>query len=163
MPSGCLARAPAVGRTTFVRALQVLEAAGFTPVVLLILAVDERKLTMKRVEYRRHLLHIALGASACALLIGWLLASRPAANPVVAAWQRARAAGAYHFDSDVVQVTTPAATIANVGRRAREDRLRLEGSTNLYDHTLELTLWSKGGSVLQEETGSRCASRRARP
>src|SRR5262245_26777908 len=74
-------------------------------------------------------------------------------DPVSAAWQRARAAGSYHFASDVVQQTIPSATIANVGRTSRTEQLRLEGQADLRRSTLELRLWQDGGSVLQDASG----------
>src|SRR4051794_2227439 len=73
-------------------------------------------------------------------------------DPVTAAWERARAAGSYHFTADLVQVTTPSATIANVGRSSRTETLHLEGQSDLRTSSLETQIWSEGGSVLQKES-----------
>ncbi|MDQ2997598.1 MAG: thrombospondin type 3 repeat-containing protein, partial [Chloroflexota bacterium] len=74
-------------------------------------------------------------------------------DPIIAAWQRAQAAGSYHFTSDVVQETIPSATISNVGRSSRTEQLRLEGQADLRRSALELRLWNNGGSVLQDASG----------
>ncbi len=71
-------------------------------------------------------------------------------DPVTAAWEKARASGSYHFDTDVVQITLPSSKITNVGRSSRVDELRMEGKTNLQERSLELQLWSTGGSVAQQ-------------
>ena len=84
------------------------------------------------------------------LLGGWLL--RPpqesgGTNPVIAAWQEAQARGAYHFDSDVTQITTPLATLTNIGRTSHQTDLHLQGETDLHAAALNLRLWSQAGSV----------------
>ena len=95
----------------------------------------------------------------CAIsaLFGWLIYPRitnaAAPDPVTAAWERARAAGSYHFTSDVTQVTLPLATITNVGRMSRTEKFYLEGQNDLKSETMELTLWSEGGSVLNSASG----------
>lgn len=71
-------------------------------------------------------------------------------NPVMAAWEKARAAGSYHFDSDVIQVTIPTPKVTNVGRSSRTQTLHLSGQTDLRQQSLEMQLWSEGGSVLQD-------------
>src|SRR4051812_35701985 len=81
---------------------------------------------------RSHLLFAIVGLSILALFLAPRITAAVAPDPVTAAWQRARATGSYHFGSDVVQVTTPSATLANVGRTSHEDRLRLEGETDLH-------------------------------
>jgi hypothetical protein len=70
-----------------------------------------------------------------------------------AAWERARQAGSYRFTADVVQKTIPLPLVTNVGRQSREDTLHLEGQTSLPQRTLDLTLWSEGGNVLDTATG----------
>src|SRR5204863_10154047 len=75
------------------------------------------------------------------------------ANPVTAAWEKARAAGSYAFTSNIVQVTLPSATIANVGRTSRTEKLYLEWQNDLGQDKLEMKLWSDGGSILQTESG----------
>jgi hypothetical protein len=75
-------------------------------------------------------------------------------DPVRAAWQRARAAGAYHFTSDVTQLTVPSATVMNVGRSGRTETYHLEGQNNVRDAKLEMRLWSDAGSVLVDKSGA---------
>jgi hypothetical protein len=72
---------------------------------------------------------------------------------VEAAWERAREAGAYTFDSDVVQQEIPLPTVQNIGKESKESQLRIEGEANLPDQQLNLHLWSQGGSVLDSESG----------
>src|SRR5262245_47135961 len=83
---------------------------------------------------------------ALALAIGFALLPRAisavAPDPVAAAWRAARARGAYHFASDVVQSTTPSATVANIGRSSREQRLHLEGLNDLRANSTEMQLWT---------------------
>jgi len=94
---------------------------------------------------------------ALALTIGLALLPRAVAtvapDPVAAAWQAVRARGAYHFASDVVQSSAPSATVANIGRSSREQRLHLEGQNDLRANSTEMQLWTTGGSVLQAESG----------
>jgi hypothetical protein len=108
--------------------------------------------------FRQRLLPLALLALAASLIAGFVFLPRAAAamgpDPVTAAWQRAQAAGSYAFDSDIVQVTLPAARITNVGRSSRTTQLYLRGQTNLHTNSLEMQLWSDGGSVLQEESAA---------
>lgn len=76
-----------------------------------------------------------------------------APDPVTAAWKQARAAGSYHFQSDIIQVTTPSATLANVGRASRTERLYVEGQNDLRQQKLELQLWAQDGSALERDGG----------
>src|SRR6476646_6478465 len=93
---------------------------------------------------------------ALALTIGFALlpsaVSAIAPDPVTAAWRAARARRTYHFNSDVVQSTTPSATVANIGRSSREQRLHLEGQNDLGANSTEMQLWTSGGSVLQTDS-----------
>ena len=102
----------------------------------------------------------------CILLIGMLVtpyvvtATPPnpfAANPVERAWEKVRAAGSYHFSSDVTQTTTPSASVRNVGRRSQTDQIYLEGMADIDATAMEFRLWSGSGSLLQ--TGSSLAAR----
>src|SRR5512136_2165201 len=68
-------------------------------------------------------------------------------------WARVRDSGAYHFSADIVQTTIPKPTILNVGRTSKQDELHLDGQPRLPDKSLNLTLWSQGGSVLDPGTG----------
>lgn len=72
---------------------------------------------------------------------------------MTAAWDAARAAGSYHFTSDITQVTLPVATLTNVGRSSRTEKLYLEGQNDLTAEQMELTLWSDGGSTLDAASG----------
>lgn len=68
-------------------------------------------------------------------------------------WRRAQASGAYRFAADIVQTTIPRPTVLNVGRQSQQDKIRLEGQTNLPDQSLHLVVWSQGGSVMDPDTG----------
>ena len=76
-----------------------------------------------------------------------------ATDPVTVAWQKVKAAGSYHFTSDVLQKTIPVASLTNVGRSSHTDALHLEGQNDLRNQALELTLWNQGGSVLNAASG----------
>ena len=94
---------------------------------------------------RRGLVHCAILLSVLALLVVPQFVAALQPDGLQAAWNRARSAGSYHFTSDIVQVTTPGATIANVGKRSHEERLRLEGRSRPHqapdrDATLD-TRW----------------------
>jgi len=69
------------------------------------------------------------------------------------AWERARRAGAYHFSADIVQTAIPLPTVTNVGRQSRQDSLHVEGRANLAGATMDLTIWSQGGSLLRAADG----------
>ncbi|MBP8294220.1 MAG: hypothetical protein KAX65_15695, partial [Caldilineaceae bacterium] len=86
-------------------------------------------------------------------LIAWpRLVAAQGPDPVAAAWAAARAAGSYHFDSDVTQITIPSPTVTNIGRSSQTQTLHLSGQTDLRAQALEMQLWSKGGSLLQAES-----------
>jgi len=76
-----------------------------------------------------------------------------ASQEVSQVWERARESGSYRFTADIVQTAMPATTVENVGRRSQTDTLHVEGQTNLGDGSLEMTLWSNGGSVLDAGSG----------
>src|SRR5262245_9147363 len=82
----------------------------------------------------------------------WLPSGAHAA--VAATWRNARDAGGYSFRADVAQQVIPVANVSNVGRTSREYRYHLEGKTDLMAHSLELTLWDQGGSVLEGATAA---------
>src|SRR3954451_3522006 len=67
-------------------------------------------------------------------------------DPVRSAWQAARTLGAYQFSSDLTQVTTPLATLTNVGSTSRQIALHLEGATDLHKATMNLRLWTQDSS-----------------
>jgi len=84
------------------------------------------------------------------LSVNLLVAAFP--NPVHAAWQRVRAAGAYHFTADIVQTVTPKASLANIGRTVKTQELHLDGSTDLLAETMQVQLWGQGGSIMLDTT-----------
>ena len=75
-------------------------------------------------------------------------------NPVVQAWEKARAAGAYAFESDITQLTIPTAKLTNVGRTSRSEQLYLSGQTDLRSNRLEMQLLTESGSLLQAQSGT---------
>ena len=75
------------------------------------------------------------------------------AEQVQAAWQAAQAAGVYQYTTEIVQTTYPAPMLVNVGRSAREDRLYIEGQTNLPNREMLMTLWQNGGNVVTGRDG----------
>ena len=75
-------------------------------------------------------------------------------DAVITAWNAVRQAGKYHFSSDITQVTLPAATVSNVGRASRTEKLYLEGQNDLDAQQTEMTLWSNGGSMLDKASGT---------
>lgn len=89
---------------------------------------------------------------AAALLALFGAHSAPRQSPVAAAWEQARARGAYSFDADVTQVTVPAPTAANVGRSSRTVRMALSGQADLAAERLDLRLWSGDGSLAEPAT-----------
>lgn len=95
-------------------------------------------------------------ASLCAtavVLLACPVDSVSAEGDIGEAWNRARDAGSYRFSADVVQTTTPLPTATNVGWQSKQQKLHLEGHTDLPQQTLDLTLWSQGGSVLNARSG----------
>lgn len=87
-----------------------------------------------------------------ARLLPFQLTSNPS-DPVTMAWDAVRAAGSYHFTSDVTQVTLPTATLSNVGRASRTEKIYLEGQNDLRAQQMEMTLWTDSGSALNAASG----------
>jgi hypothetical protein len=112
---------------------------------------------MKSNLLRSRVAWIALTLLAISTLLGIVLqpygARAITPDPVTAAWNAVRAAGSYHFTSDVTQVTMPLATLTNVGQASRTEKLYLEGQNDLNAQTMEFTLWSQGGSSLNADSG----------
>ncbi|MBN1888600.1 MAG: Ig-like domain-containing protein [Thermoflexales bacterium] len=71
-----------------------------------------------------------------------------AARQVEAAWQRATDTGAYEYTSELVQTTWPLLKLENVGLSSTEERLYIEGETNVANKALYMKLWSGGGNAL---------------
>ncbi len=70
------------------------------------------------------------------------------------AWEAARDVGAYQFTSDLVQTTRPVPALSSVGRSSTRNALHLEGTVDLPARTLEMRLWTNGGSVVSPETAA---------
>ncbi len=103
-----------------------------------------------------------LVVASCALLVliadGSLLQAfaepAPARATVMTAWRQVRDVGAYQFSADIEQEVIPLATAGNVGRSSKTQRLYIEGDTDLAAQTLQLALWSQGGSVLDANSAA---------
>jgi len=114
-----------------------------------------------RTSIRNHRLEFFLLFVFAILLVAPQLVSAgkdPAArNAVEAAWDKARGSGAYHFTSDIIQVTIPAATLENIGNSSQEQRLYLEGQTDLRTQYMSMRVLSdgvpNGGSLMIPESG----------
>src|SRR5262245_14388443 len=104
---------------------------------------------------------LLVAAALAVAFLSWLARSgvatamieSPAGRGLGQVWQRAKEAGSYRFSADIVQTTTPLATIDNVGRQSKQDRLHVKGQTSLRDRKLDMTLWSQGGSVVDATSG----------
>jgi len=82
------------------------------------------------------------------------LAAAPAARQeVAAAWQRAIDLGGYRYATDVIQTTVPLATVANMGRSSKQQAIYVEGSTDLRQQSMQMTIWLDGGNVLDNASG----------
>ncbi|MCB0157620.1 MAG: thrombospondin type 3 repeat-containing protein, partial [Caldilineaceae bacterium] len=68
-------------------------------------------------------------------------------------WARVAASGGYRFRADVTQTSVPAATVRNAGQRSRTTTMYMDGTTDLDAETMDLTLWSNGGSALDPASG----------
>lgn len=71
------------------------------------------------------------------------------AHEINAVWNRVQNAGSYKFSGEIEQITTPSATIQNVGRSSEISRLYVEGQANLHERLADMKLWANSGSVLQ--------------
>ncbi|MCP5088591.1 MAG: hypothetical protein GY952_17515, partial [Rhodobacteraceae bacterium] len=58
------------------------------------------------------------------------------------AWELAQVSGTYNYRADMEQTTIPAPSLANAGRPLQTTQLLLEGSVNLSDETMAMTLWN---------------------
>jgi hypothetical protein len=79
----------------------------------------------------------------------------PASDPLADALNRVQDEGSYHFRSDVVQASTPAATVANAGRSGSSESLYLEGDTDLDAAATEFSLSASVQGVGRESVGMR--------
>ncbi|MCB0003767.1 MAG: thrombospondin type 3 repeat-containing protein, partial [Anaerolineae bacterium] len=77
-----------------------------------------------------------------------------ARSTVMTAYRQVQNVGAYQFSSDISQEIIPLATAGNVGRSSKTQRVYIEGETDLAARTLQLALWSQGGSVMDASTAA---------
>jgi len=103
---------------------------------------------------------VILGATVLGLaLVAGLLAltgSLPAlaaADPLQAAWEKARHAGSYHFEAEVRQETIPVASPANVGLSGQADVYFMIGDAE-PPNRLWAKLWQGEGSVARDDLAS---------
>ncbi|MGK0274939.1 MAG: hypothetical protein ACI9N0_001320, partial [Ilumatobacter sp.] len=96
------------------------------------------------------------------LVVGFVASGRisgsgevSSSDPLTAAWDRVQDAGSYHFRSDVVQASTPAATVVNAGRSGSSQSLYLEGDTDVDAGATEFLLSASAQSVGRELLGMR--------
>ncbi|MEZ4867015.1 MAG: LamG-like jellyroll fold domain-containing protein [Caldilineaceae bacterium] len=91
-----------------------------------------------------------LGLMAIGLLVLTIaLAARPALAGVLSqsayqrlqtAWQRASAIGQYDYHSNILQTTIPVTTLSNVGRGPQTQRIRIDGTLDKADDTMQMDL-----------------------
>jgi hypothetical protein len=93
----------------------------------------------------------------CLCLRGFLTANAAGRDegPLAAAWDAGRDAGSYHFESDVVQVSTPTATVSNAVRSSRSETLYMEGNADLDASAVELSLAPSAGAGPERSVGLR--------
>ncbi len=101
---------------------------------------------------------ITLTGLFCLLMIGLFAVANPtifaasipdpqAQSAVHEAWLRADESGAYSYQTDIRQTSHPVLSLANVGRSPETERLYIEGQIDTGSETMEMKLWSQGGSV----------------
>ena len=81
------------------------------------------------------------------LLLAPSLRADTGSDAVERAFERARAAGSYHFSSDVEAVTAPIASARTAGTSSQTDHLSLEGTADLDDSQTEFTMWTGARSA----------------
>src|SRR5690554_6466454 len=77
----------------------------------------------------------------------WYVGTRARAtarHQVEQAWRRVQTAGQYRYTADVTQHLVPLATLTNVGRTSKQQRLYLEGEVNLPGRAMQMVVWSQG-------------------
>lgn len=70
-----------------------------------------------------------------------------------AAWQQARASGAYDYHTTIIQTTWPLPKLENVGLSSKQHRLYLEGQTDLTSRFMQMRLWAEGGHAPTGQKG----------
>jgi hypothetical protein len=97
-----------------------------------------------------------LAAAMLAVVFAQRLSPASAASAAVdSTWQLARLSGGYTFSADIIQKTVPLPTLGNIGRSSKEYAYFVQGSTDFEDQSLEMALWSGGGSVQDDGSASR--------
>ena len=86
---------------------------------------------------------------------GQLLPASPASPKatVQQVWRTAETLGAYHYNTTVVQTTWPVARLENAGLSSSQQRIYIEGETDLAANSMQMVLWSEDGSVGSQENG----------
>ena len=79
--------------------------------------------------------------------------SRSPADVVANAWKQAQLLGVYRFNSDVEQITYPAASLRNVGRAPSYEYLTANGETDGAAERVEMSLYS--GTTPEENAANR--------
>ncbi|MFZ9016642.1 MAG: hypothetical protein ACO23O_06580, partial [Ilumatobacteraceae bacterium] len=67
-------------------------------------------------------------------------------DPLTSAWERAAASGSYRFSSDAEQVTTPVASVVNVGRGSSVEHLHVDGVVAPVDGRVDLDVWGSASN-----------------
>ena len=111
-----------------------------------------------RLTARRRALGVFGGALLFLLVLGygalaWARQEPQPASAISQIWQRVQAAGAYEFRANLLQDVVPVAGVTAIGQSSERQEVRIEGATNLRDQTLQMTLWSQGGNVLDRASG----------
>ncbi|MCJ7550915.1 MAG: hypothetical protein MUQ30_14680, partial [Anaerolineae bacterium] len=94
-------------------------------------------------------LGVVLSAQPWAVLAatGPRLADSDAEAAVQGAWRDAKGIGIYRYTTDIVQTTWPALRVENAGQVASEERIYIEGETDMPAETMRMRLWSDDGNV----------------
>src|SRR5262245_19173708 len=95
-------------------------------------AAHPHRTQRSRRSYPHLVLLAALLAAAMALstapgISAWTAGAPSATERLRGVWDRAKASGSYHFSADILQTSAPLATVGNVGRQSKQDRLHVEG------------------------------------
>lgn len=107
---------------------------------------------MSKRSKRISLILAALALCALAVVHPCLGSAEEDAGAVVQrAWQKAQEVGAYHYATTIVQTTRPTLRVENAGQAATEERIYIEGETNVADETMRMRLWSGDGNVSSQD------------
>ena len=86
-------------------------------------------------------------------LIGVRQAQANERTPLDEIRERVTQAGSYSFTAEITQYDIPQASPRSIGAEIAPDELFLQGSTDLSSNLFNMTLWSRGGSVLDGASG----------